>query len=189
MPDFQSFARDIAIRGGNTGAVPNIGGLAQQAAMSGAPTAPAIAAATPNPPMPDLGSLPGMTPDLMANPATVELAQRLFGGAGVGMGTPAPPAAPNPDMAAFGATVPPMTPDTGTIGAHTMPPQIGITQMDESFPQSFKARTGRYPTRRDYAERAWTLDFTYRMGRPPTKLEFIVQFTPPGVSDGAPEWS
>lgn len=190
MADFMTGLRDISIRsGGNTGAVPNIGGMAQQASMSGAPTAGALAAATPNPPMPDLGSLPGMTPEMMANPATAALVGTLFGGAGAGMGAPAPPSAPDPmGMAAMGEMIAPMTEDSG-VGAYTSPPQIGLYEIDEDYPQTFRAKNGRYPTKRDYAEREWSIDFTNRMGRYPTKLEFVLQFTPPGVSDGAPEWS
>ena len=192
MPDFQTAIRDMAIRGGgNTGAVPNIAGMAQQASTLGAPTAGALAAATPNPPTPDLGSLPGMTPEMMANPATAALVGTLFGGGGAGMGAPPPPSAPapaGPGMAAMGEMIAPMTEAAG-VGAYTSPPQIGLYQIDEDYPQTFRAKNGRYPTKRDYAEREWSIDFTKRMGRYPTKLEFVLQFTPPGVSDGTPEWS
>lgn len=201
MPDFQTAIRDMAIRGSNTGAVPDISGLSQQAAAFGAPTAGALAAATPNPPAPGMGAapsmppmpqIPGMTPEMMANPATAALVGQLYGGGGAGMGGPPSPQPPvqagGSMLQALGDMLPPMGEDTG-VGGYTSPPQVGIAQPDESYPQSFYSANGRYPTKHDYAEREWSIDFTRRLGRYPTKLEFVLQFTPPGVSDGQPEFS
>ena len=182
-------------------------------AGGGSPAAPAVAAGTPSMAgmrpsdvtegMPPMGA--GIPPELQGMPP--ELLQAIMAMAGGGLATAggvspsagpmSPPAAapgmmPDPNMAMGPPTdvltntgAPAQTP----LGMETThPAQFGVAEAHETWRQGFWSANGRFPTPTDVANRAWTMDFTRRVGRLPTKLEYIMQTQPPPPPDGAPDF-
>ncbi len=164
MPTFGGGGFQFPVQAPATGPAPSMGTFGAMA-----PNAPALAQQAP------VGGPP--TGGVPPTAGLEDLLGSLLGGGAPAVAPPAASAPPPPSIPVPIGQPTPMRPVTPVF-----------TDPGENFPQAFRAESGRWPTALDYADRTWTVDFTRRTGRLPTKLEFMMQTQAPRPTDGEPEF-